>query len=214
MLRIIVKRFRRGLVDRNSTIQTGIEDGQKELDDLKLEFNKQKLIFNSQLASLQNKKEKLTESNGILEQRAAMNHQKMCALMSKLGQVLMGIDNLASQSHRRHWPPLPDMSYTQKLTMVQEYLLERIAVEEMVRHMMAEAEIRSGSGHTIYQHGKSIPSVAVDAPTPESAFSRKHHQPLPAIQQQGKRAGFENDRIRHFKTGGNFLERLSAISEI
>lgn len=196
-------------------IQTSIEDGQKTLDDLKHEFNQQKLIFNSQLAGLQDTKEKLMETNGIREQRAAMNHQKMRSLMGKLGQVLMGIDNLANQSHRRHWPALHKMSYTQKLNMVQEYLLERIGVEEAVRNMMAEAEIRSNSGHTFSTAGKSIPSIAIDGViSPESTFARKH-QVLPPISNSIKNASPSiNETNRHHKPGGNFLERLTAISEV
>lgn len=197
-------------------IQTSIEDSQKALDDLKHEFNQQKLIFNSQLASLQGEKEKIMERNEIREQRAAMNHQKMRSLMGKLGQVLMGIDNLANQSHRRHWPALHKMSYTQKLNMVQEYLLERIGVEEAVRNMMAEAEIRSSSGHTFSTAGKSIPSIAIDGGvTPESTFAKKH-QVLPPISNSVRKtpSSFAIETNRQYKAGGNLLERLTAISEI
>lgn len=203
------------LVDRNHLIQTSIEESQKTVDDLKQENSKQKLIFNSQLASLQDQKEKLMETNEIREQRATMNHQKMRSLMGKLGQVLMGIDNLANQSHRRHWPALHKMSYSQKLSMVQEYLLERIGVEEAVKIMMAEAEIRSSSGHT-FSTGKSIPSIAIDGVvSPESTFAKKH-QVLPPITNSVKKSpsSFNNETNRHYKPGGNFLERLTAISEI
>lgn len=205
-----------GLVERNHSIQTGTEMGQKELEDIRQEFNKQKLIFNSELASLQEQKEKYMEKNRILEQKAATNHHKKRNLMRKLGQVLMGIDNLAHHSHRRHWPPMAKMNYTQKLSMVQEYLLERIGVDKMVKSMMAEAEIQTASISAASVHTKSIASVGTQGLiSPDSVFPKKHHA-LPPITKQSNTLMLPSGDDQRFqsKAGGNFLERLTAISEI
>nr|XP_039262269.1 coiled-coil domain-containing protein 42 homolog [Styela clava] len=201
-----------GLLDRNHSLISSIENGQRELDDLRQETNKLKLVFNSELASLQKVKEKLLQKNKILEQQAANSHENKRRLIGELGQILMGIDNLAQEAHRRHWPAITNMTYTQKLSMVQEFFLERVSVEKSVRAMMVEAEINATNSNSIGRSSigntKSLYQFDNDR-----SYSRK--QVLPPIGKStitAKKAPVPSSG-QVTKSSTNFLERLTAISE-
>lgn len=151
------------LLKRNQKILSSIEVGQRQLDDLKHQRIKQKLVSSSELALLQAKKEKLLSRNKFDEQRVGNAHRKKRSVLEKLAQIVMGIDNLAQQSHRRHWPPFHSMSYIQKLSMIQEYLLERAAVQKYILDILGDTAITHGEGtrpamlppiHT--QHGNTV----------------------------------------------------------
>lgn len=191
-----------GLVDRNHYLLKEIESGQRQVEDLRRERSKQKLVFNSKLVEFQKVQEQLIHKNKLLEQSVTNAKQRKRDMVGELGQILMGIENLASQAHRRHWPTLGSMSPTLKMSMIQEYFLERLAVERMVRKMMADADYNCQSTTISYPGGLMGDVKSGSVP----GFPRKHIV-LPPI------GNHSNSKRKKTPSSTTFLERLTAISE-
>ena len=130
-----------GLIERNKERAVEIEEGQRRVELLKQERNKQQLLFNQEITELLHDQESLMERNSRLEQTISEDRTSRRFMASVFGQTLLAIDNLATTCHSRHWPPVIDMSYVDKLSMIKNHVLERIRVLKLIqRYREAQEE--------------------------------------------------------------------------
>ncbi|KAJ8308467.1 hypothetical protein KUTeg_013341, partial [Tegillarca granosa] len=121
------------LVDNLVSMGDNIEDCKKELDDLKDEHNQRKVSINSQLAKLLHHQEETHERNEELEQYLATITGDMRTKRSKLGVILMAVDNITEKCLKWVDVPLEQMSLEDKLRKIEDHLLERADVAKMAR---------------------------------------------------------------------------------
>ncbi|KAJ8045158.1 Coiled-coil domain-containing protein 42-like [Holothuria leucospilota] len=139
MLRAIMDRHRTlaatnsSLVDRVQDLYDGVESATKKLNNLKTDHIQKKLVINKQLAELQNIQEERTDMNTQLEE---MFFSDMTAFRDQneiLGRIKMAINNVSEKCIKSHDPPLSSMNFEEKLTLIMNFVVDKIAVERMAR---------------------------------------------------------------------------------
>ena len=124
---------RQGLIERNKERAAEIDEGQRWLESMRQERNKQQLLFNQEITELVQKQERLHEHNSRLEQAISEDAQNRRFMASELGRTLLAIDNLAILCHSRHWPPLIDMTYEKKLQMIKQHFADQVRVLKLIQ---------------------------------------------------------------------------------
>ncbi|XP_070576885.1 coiled-coil domain-containing protein 42 homolog [Ptychodera flava] len=121
------------LVERVGDLYDQLEKARDKLDDTKYKHNQRKLVINAKLAELQGIQEERVDTNTHLEEVLMNERQTYRSQSQILGTILMAIDNLAERCHKKHDPPLETLGTDGKLTLIQNYFVERIGVEKMAR---------------------------------------------------------------------------------
>ncbi|XP_002122109.2 coiled-coil domain-containing protein 42 homolog [Ciona intestinalis] len=192
MIHSVIQRYEglsathQALITKNLRLAEEMEDGNRELEQMKQEREEQRLLINSQMAELQKYQEKLTQRVQRLEQKAGDTTTMHRAQLGELGRITMAIDNLSDACHTRNFPPLNEMSYLFKLTMINQHFHERLRVQKLVQKL---------------KESKQVPVKQEVRKT-----SPKKHQKTSEPQQQDVR------KRGKLATRG-FLEQLTTINE-
>ncbi|XP_078001116.1 coiled-coil domain-containing protein 42 homolog [Glandiceps talaboti] len=139
MLRSLMDRHRtlnatnQDLVSRVGELYDQLERQRDKVEDMKYKHNQRKLVINAKLAELQTIQEQRIETNSHLEELLMNDRQTYRVQSQTLGTILMAIENLAERCHKKHDPELEDLDTGGKLTLIQNYFVERIGVERMAR---------------------------------------------------------------------------------
>jgi len=144
MLTALMMRFRTlsstnsTLAERLSKSSDEVENGQKAIQDLTEGHMKELLICNSELASSQKNMEDVRERNLKLEQIYNTKRLSFRQQTETLGQIEIAIDNIAERCTSRS-KSLNNLTYSQKLELIQGYLQEREDVLAYVKSISGDA---------------------------------------------------------------------------
>ena len=65
--------------------------------------------------------------------------------MEELGRITMSIDNLSHMCQAKHWPPMSEMSYIEKLDRITQTFQERIFVWKNLQQLAHQAALNDNS---------------------------------------------------------------------
>nr|CAB3228576.1 coiled-coil domain-containing protein 42 homolog [Phallusia mammillata] len=185
------------LLQRNTTMAKDIEQGQRELEELKQEREKQKLMINSEMSELQTYQETLTQRVQRLEQEAGDTTLSHRTLIGELGRITMAIDNLAETCHTRHWLPLSEMSHIDKLNMINQHFTEQLKVMRMLQRLSETRQSVQSGGLPVVKASTRRPSKDT-----EGMKSAQHNQ-----------VTSEATKRKAKPATKSFIEQLKPISE-
>ncbi|XP_028251649.1 uncharacterized protein CCDC197 [Parambassis ranga] len=120
-----------------------VEQGQRQLQNMKEEYSIKKLLANKELSELQGELETLKEKNKQAEGDLMMEQGLSRKKMEEAGRVFVAINNLAEQCYLPAYGPLENMSVLMMMDMVKEFILDRADTERRARKL-----IESGSAVT------------------------------------------------------------------
>ncbi|CAM2116227.1 uncharacterized protein CCDC197 isoform X1 [Caretta caretta] len=120
------------LIKNLITLSDDFEKSQHGLETLQWEHDTTKLMLIWELSELQMKCNRIQEKNKQLE--VSINHDKghFRYQSQELGSLLLAIANLAEQCHMQHYGPLQEMEWLSKLDMIQEFILEKKHIQQLV----------------------------------------------------------------------------------
>ncbi|XP_071506372.1 coiled-coil domain-containing protein 42 homolog [Diadema antillarum] len=152
MLRSIMDRHRtlsftnQSLVDRVQSMYDEVEDRNLQLDELKYGHNQSKLVINKDLAELQHLQEERVDMNAQLEEMLFNDIFSYREQSEVLGRIKMAIDNLVEKCHKKHDEPQEMLSYTDKLTLIMNCVVDTVHIERMARqgHDISSATSSAG----------------------------------------------------------------------
>lgn len=131
------------LLQRLGRVEVEVEQGRRQLQNMKEELSIKKLMTNKELSELQSELETLKEKNKQAEVNLWMELGFSREKVTEVGRLLMAISNLAEQCYLQAYGPLESMNVLMMLNMVKEYILDNADTERRARRLM-----ESGSAMT------------------------------------------------------------------
>ncbi|XP_013131745.1 uncharacterized protein CCDC197 [Oreochromis niloticus] len=124
------------LLQRLQRMEVEVEEGQRQLQNMKKEHSVKKLMANKELSELQSELETLKEKNKQAEFNLQMEQDLSREKVTEVGRLLMAISNLAEQCYLPEYGPLEKMNALTMMNMVKEYILDKADTERRARRMM------------------------------------------------------------------------------
>ncbi|XP_036006398.1 coiled-coil domain-containing protein 42 homolog [Fundulus heteroclitus] len=123
------------LLQRLRRMEAEVEQGQRQLRNLKRQHNIRKLMSTKELSELQSELESLKEKNKQAEVNLLMNQGASREKVEEVGKLLMAVNNLAQQCYLSQYGPLKSMSVLTMMDMVKEFILDKADTERRVRRL-------------------------------------------------------------------------------
>eukprot|EP00058_Branchiostoma_floridae_P025011 XP_002610501.1 hypothetical protein BRAFLDRAFT_117823 [Branchiostoma floridae] len=98
--------------------------------------------INKDLSELQANQEKTMDANKKMEQDLQAKSKDYVVQSTDLAQILLAVDNISDKCLKRRTTPLDELSYLQKLQMIKDSIMERIAVEELAKTIEVPKELQ------------------------------------------------------------------------
>ncbi|XP_019374174.1 PREDICTED: uncharacterized protein LOC109298497 isoform X2 [Gavialis gangeticus] len=159
LVRAIIRRHEtlsatnQSLIKNLIALSDDYEKGQHDLEALQREHDTRKLMLISELSELQIKSNRIQEKNKQLELNIRRNKVYFRNQSQELGSLWLAISNLAEQCHMPHYGRLQEMGLLSKLDMIQEYILEKMKIEQLATQTDGSRMLQS-SLRTKIQHRK------------------------------------------------------------
>uniref|UniRef100_A0A3Q2T5N5 ubiquitinyl hydrolase 1 n=1 Tax=Fundulus heteroclitus TaxID=8078 RepID=A0A3Q2T5N5_FUNHE len=161
------------LLQRLRRMEAEVEQGQRQLQNLKRQHNIRKLMSTKELCELQSELESLKEKNKQAEVNLLMNQGASREKVEEVGKLLMAVNNLAQQCYISQYGPLKSMSVLTMMDMVKEFILDKADTERRARRLEScstAALMDKRFKDQIIQSEEVLVSAGFD----EASFS--HHQ--------------------------------------
>ncbi|CAH1262249.1 CCDC42 [Branchiostoma lanceolatum] len=130
------------LARRVNRLMDQSEEGNQRLQRLKAEHEQKKVQINKDLSELQANQEKTMDANKKMEQDLQAKSKDYVVQSTDLAQILLAVDNISEKCLKRRTTPLDELSYLQKLQMIKDSIMERIAVEELAKTIEVPKELQ------------------------------------------------------------------------
>ncbi|XP_019337193.2 uncharacterized protein CCDC197 isoform X1 [Alligator mississippiensis] len=157
LVRAIIRRHEtlsttnQSLIKNLIALSDDYEKGQHDLEALQREHDTRKLMLISELSELQIKSHRIQEKNKQLELNIRNNKGYFRYQSQELGSLWLAISNLAEQCYMPHYGRLQEMGLLSKLDMIQEYILEKMQIEQLATQTdgsrMLQSSPRSKTQH-------------------------------------------------------------------
>ncbi|XP_028292983.1 uncharacterized protein CCDC197 [Gouania willdenowi] len=116
-------------------LEEDVEQGHRQLQNMKQDHNIKKLMTNKKLSELQSELDALKEKNKQVEVNVEMVQGLSRENVEEVGRLLMAINNLADLCYIPEYGPLDGLNVLTKMDMVKEYILDKADTERRVRRL-------------------------------------------------------------------------------
>ncbi|XP_060735612.1 coiled-coil domain-containing protein 42 homolog [Tachysurus vachellii] len=117
------------LLQHLTGLEEELQQGQCNLDSLKLEHSTNRLMSNKELAKLQTQWAKIREKNKQMEMSLYNQHDQSRNQIEEIGCILLAVKNIAQQCHLQHYGPLHQMDSLNMMDMIKEFIVETVDTE-------------------------------------------------------------------------------------
>ncbi|XP_047466448.1 coiled-coil domain-containing protein 42 homolog [Mugil cephalus] len=148
------------LLQRLGRMEEDVEQGQRQLLNMKHEHSTKKLMANKDLSELQRELETLKEKNKQTEVKLQIEQGLSREKLEEMGRLLMAINNLAEQCYLTAYGALENMNMLTKMDMVKEFILDKADTERRARRLMESASAMTSTTAMTDKRGRgSIKSI-------------------------------------------------------
>ncbi|XP_028851933.1 uncharacterized protein CCDC197 [Denticeps clupeoides] len=173
------------LVERLGLLGEELEQGQRNLDNLKQDHNTHQLIINKELAELQIQWDKARERNIQLEVAFQTHQGQTRDQAEEVGNLLVAVRNLGEQCYLSNYGPLENIDILSIMDMIKEYMLEKADVERRAKRLTNFTSISAVNGK---EKGQSLDK--------NSSSSRVH---LRSISKGSQKSGGQSSTTKVLK---------------
>ncbi|XP_022045054.2 coiled-coil domain-containing protein 42 like-2 [Acanthochromis polyacanthus] len=124
------------LLQRFGRMEEQVEQGHRQLQNMKQEHSIKKLMARKEVSELQSELETLKEKNKQTEVNLMTEQGLSREKTEEVGRLLMAVNNLAEQCYMPTYGPLESMNVLTMMDMVKECILDKADTHRRVRRLM------------------------------------------------------------------------------